>query len=226
MRDKQNKIYIDNDYAPETNRRRSSLMPVVRELRKVDPCAHLRGDKIFSRGRLFSYRQLQDLPIDPHVACTESRGEITLFSGTFSKLSNLYLHPFTMEDREWHSVEHVYQHRKAVRAGDTQGARNILMTSDPVEAMILGKGINAGPTWEQEGPKVMKKAQLAKFSLPPMKLALMNTKKIIGEATRNEFWGIGTNRGSRDSFSFESWKGKNIAGQIIMEVKAELSGKK
>ena len=90
LKEKRQGVYVDDDFSPETSRRRSGLLPVLRELKKVDSRAHLRGDKIFSKGRLFSHSHLHELPIDPHVACTESVGDITVFSGTYSKISNLY----------------------------------------------------------------------------------------------------------------------------------------
>jgi len=210
LREKKANIYLEDDYAPETMRKRGSLLPVVKELRKVDPRAHLRGDKIFSNGRLYSHRHLHDLPIDPHIACTESKENVTAFSGTYSKLSNLYQHQFQLDERQWHSVEQYYQHQKAERAGDTENARKILTTSDPVEAMICGKSVNPGPSWEKEGPEAMKRAQLVKFSYPPLRLALMNTKPIIAEATHNEFWGIGMTRSNKDWCNPKLWRGKNM----------------
>ena len=187
LKDKKPGVYIDDDFSPETARRRGSLIPVLKELKKVDHRAHLRGDKIFSQGRLYSHRHLYDLPIDPHAACTESNGEVTVFSGSYSKLSNLHAYPFDLDGRQWHSVEHYYQFSKAQAAGDSTAAREIRMTTDPLDAMARGRTVKPGPSWEKDGPEIMKKAQRVKFSIPPLRLALKNTKKIIAEGTRNEF---------------------------------------
>ena len=222
LKDKRASVYVDDDFSVETSRRRSSLIPVLRELKKVDIRAHLRGDKIYSRGRLFSHRQLYDLPIDPHVACTESVGDVTVFSGTYSKLSNLYWHPFNLEGREWHSVEHFYQYKKALSAGESNAAREIRMTTDPLDAMARGKAVTPGPAWEKDGPEVMKSAMTAKFDIPPLGLALRNTKTIIAEATRNTFWGIGITKTNRDCFNKGKWTGENMAGKVLMCVKSEL----
>lgn len=222
LKDKKPGVYVDDDFSQETARRRGSLLPVLRELKKIDPKAHLRGDKIFSRGRLYSHRQLYDLPIDPHVACTESSGEVTVFSGTYSKLSNLYFHPFDLEGRQWHSVEHYYQHSKALAAGDSNAAREIRMTTDPLEAMARGKPVKPGPSWEKDGPMIMKKAQRAKFAIPPLGLALRNTKKTIAEGTRNGFWGIGIAKNNRDCFVVQKWTGKNMAGETLMQIREEI----
>ena len=187
LKDRKPGVFVDDDFSPETSRRRTSLLPVLKELKKFDVKAHLRGDKIFSRGRLYSHRHLYDLPIDPHTACTVSSGEVTVFSGTYSQLSNLYAIPIEVDGRQWHSVEHYYQHSKAQAAGDSTAAREIRMMSDPLEAMARGRTVKPGPGWEKDGPVAMKKAQLVKFMIPPLKLALKDTKKFIADGTRNEF---------------------------------------
>jgi len=222
LKEKRQGVYVDDDFSPETSRRRSSLLPVLKELKKVDSRAHLRGDKIFSKGRLFSHTHLHELPIDPHVACTESVGDITVFSGTYSKISNLYSYPIVVEGMEWHSVEHYYQYKKALAAGDPKAARDIRMTTEPIEAMVRGKSVKPGPAWEKEGPEVMKKGQKVKFAIPPLGLALRNTKSVIAEGTRNEFWGIGIAKNNRNCFNPSKWTGQNMAGEVLMAVKKEL----
>ena len=68
----------------------------------------------------------------------------------------------------------------------------------------------------------MKKAQLVKFRIPPLKLALKDTKKFIAEGTRNEFWGIGLAKNNQDCFNRMKWTGKNMAGETLMQVRKEL----
>ena len=57
------------------------------------------------------------------------------------------------------------------------------MTTEPIEAMMRGKTVKPGPAWEKEGPEVMKKGQRVKFAIPPLGLALRNTKTVIAEGT-------------------------------------------
>ena len=81
LRNRRPGVFIDDDFSPETLRIRQNLRPVVNLLRSIDERTHLRGDKIFYKGRLFSQSQLHDLPIDTHQACTKTQAGVTVFSG-------------------------------------------------------------------------------------------------------------------------------------------------
>lgn len=64
LRDRNIKVFVDDHFSAQTARIRASLRPVLQEVKKVNPKAYLRGDKIYSDGRLFNHRQLHNLPID------------------------------------------------------------------------------------------------------------------------------------------------------------------
>ena len=125
-------IYLNDDLCHERKRMRASLVPVLKELKKVDVKAHFRGEKIFFRGRLFSESNLYDLPIDAHNACTKSENGTTIFARRFSRLSNLHLCKITIEGRNWPSVEHFYQFQKAATMGKHDVAASILAEEDPM----------------------------------------------------------------------------------------------
>ena len=160
--------------------------------------------------------------MDPHQACTTTIGEVTLFSGTYSRLSNLYPVEIKIDDKTWYSVEQYYQHEKAIAAGKVEISKDIRATSDPVEAMELGRQVQPGPEWQDQGPIIMKKALKVKFEIPALKLTLRNTAKIIGEATRNNFWGIGLSKGDRSAGDPSSWTGKNLAGRCLMDIRKDI----
>jgi ribA/ribD-fused uncharacterized protein len=222
LKEKAKGVYVEDDYSNETSRRRSSLYPIVKELKKFDNKAHLRGDKIFTNGRLFSHRQLYDLPVDPHAVCSKSADDVTAFSGTYSKLSNLHLHPFELDGLEWHSVEHVYQYHKARDANNLQAAREIRMTTDPLDAMAIGKQVKATEEWKTKGQDVMFRAQKAKFSNGSLKAVLMNCKDTIGEASYDPFWGTGLPLHHKDALNNTVWVGENTTGNVLMRVREEM----
>lgn len=222
LKDTMRGVYLDDDYSEETMRRRTSMLPILREIRKQDSRAHLRGDKLYSNGRLYTQRSLSDLPIDTHLVCTKSEGDATLFAGKYSKLSSLYEHSFVLDGREWHSVEQFVQHSKAEDAGDLRAAREIRISSDPLDSMAVGRRVRPGNNWKSKGPEAMRRAQIAKFSTRSMKLVLQNTRRVIAEATRDRYWGIGVALHDKDCMNSHKWQGENMVGKILMEVRDQL----
>jgi ribA/ribD-fused uncharacterized protein len=222
LKEKARGVYVEDDFCNETARRRASLYPIVKELKNTDKKAHLRGDKIFTNGRLFSPRHLHDLPVDPHVVSTRSDDDVTVFSGTYSKLSNLHLHPFELDGHEWHSVEHVYQYHKAQDAKDVQAAREIRMTTDPLDAMAIGRQVEATKEWKQKGQAIMLRAQQAKFSIKSLNTVLKNCKPTIAEASYDKFWGTGLSLTHTDAMDHNMWVGENTTGKLLMQVREEI----
>jgi len=225
LKDKMRGVYIDDDYCDETSRRRASLQPILKEVKKQDSRAHLRGDHIYSNGRLYTQRNLNDLPIDVHGTCTKSEGDATLFARTYSKLSNLYFQPFPLDGVEWHSVEHYVQYHKALVAGEVRTAREIRMTSDPLDAMAVGRRVRPGHNWNTKGLEVMRAAQVAKFSIPAMKVVLANTRPLIAQATRDKYSGIGLTLYDKDAMNTHKWDGQNMVGKTLMSVRDQICNK-
>ena len=69
----------------------------------------------------------------------------------------------------------------------------------------------------------MEKALKEKFRIPEFQQALRETRDIIGEATQNKTWGIGTTLGKADCFDSKSWKGNNLMGKLLMKVKTSMA---
>ena len=216
-------IFLNEDLCAESKRQRDSLIPVLKELKKVNPRAHIRGDKIFSDERLFTALNIYELPIDAHNANTKSEKGVTLFSGRFSKLSNLHPCKLDINGRIWSSVEQVYQYEKAVVAKQQDVASLIAATDDPLEVMHIGKTVKTeSPEWIERGKQIMTIALEAKFNIPAFKLALKKTENVIGEGTRHPIWGIGHTQGYKDAFDKKTWTGQNALGEMLMKIKMSL----
>lgn len=217
-------IFLNDDLCQESKRNRTSLIPVLKELKKTDPKAHFREDKIFSRGRMYHEGNITDLPFDVHNACTKTVNGVTLFAGKFSRLSNLSQCTLQIDGRTWTSTEQYFQYQKATILGHHGIAAKILVTDDSLEAMALGKTINtANSIWTDRAEQNMKTALEAKFALPRYQLALKNTDKILGEGTYHQVWGIGCNMGHNNAFNPRTWTGKNIMGQLLTQIKLKQS---
>ena len=75
---------------------------------------------------------------------------------------------------------------------------------------------------QNQAPQVMKKALMCKFKQTPLKAALLQTSNVIGEATRNNKWGIGHTINSFDAFNKVNWSGNNAMGLLLLEIKQNL----
>ena len=216
-------VYLNEDLCLDSKRKRASLIPILKELKKIDVKTNFPGDKLAFHGHLFDENNLHDLPIDPHNACTKTANRVTLFAGKFSKLSNLHQCSLNIDGRLWTSVEQFYQFSKATMMGQQEVAAFILGTDDAVEAMNLGKAINSdNPQWKNSAEEVMQKALDIKFAIPPFKLALNKTEKFIGEVTRHPVLGTGSTMAHKDAFNTRSWTGKNTLGLLLAKSKAKL----
>lgn len=149
-------------------------------------------------------------------------------------LGNWYNSSFILDEIEYTNVE------MAIMAGKTLLFANgehkdfnlkildyILNEKDPNKCKKLGsqvKGFN-DETWEIEGYKIAKNACLAKFQQnEELKTLLLNTgDSILAEASPyDKKWGIGLKSNNQDIYNVKNWQGRNLLGQILMEVREEL----
>ena len=138
-------------------------------------------------------------------------------------LKKLHHCKIMIDGQEWSSTEQYFQYEKAMTAGEKEKAGLIRATDDPYEAMYLGKEISTDKTeWPKRAEDVMKRAVEAKFSIPNLKLALKKTEKILGEATGNQIWGTGIPMGWQDAYKQSAWPGKNVLGNILIDLKTRM----
>ena len=70
---KSTNIYLNDDLCQESKRRRDSLIPIVKEIKKVDSKAHMKEDKLWCKGKLYSAENIyfSSLPLGhlPNYIC-------------------------------------------------------------------------------------------------------------------------------------------------------------
>jgi len=145
----------------------------------------------------------------------------------YGYLSNWYLSEFTVDGVRFSSVEQYMMYQKAVLFNDRVTAGRILKTADPAEIKALGRAVSGyrDGSWAAVRKEVVKKAVFAKFSQNALlKTWLLNTdNQLLAEcAVRDHVWGTGTSIFSSDSDHPERWKGQNLLGTVLMEVRDEL----
>ena len=143
-------------------------------------------------------------------------------------LSNWYCSAFTVDEITFSSMEQYMMFEKAILFQDYQTAEKILSTDDVAEIKALGRIVQHfdEEIWREKREKIVHKGVLQKFlQNPELAEKLLETgKQMIAEcAVKDKIWGIGLSMGDEERFCVDKWKGQNLLGQILMQVRAEIS---
>lgn len=128
--------------------------------------------------------------------------------------SNFAHYGFELDEKWWMTSEHYFQAQKFC---GTPYEEVIRLLDNPMKAAEMGRrrDLPLRADWKQVKDDVMRKAVLAKFvQNEDIKKVLLSTgKEIIIENTTNDYyWGCGKDE-----------RGKNMLGNILMEVREKLS---
>ena len=149
--------------------------------------------------------------------------------GSISKtcFSQWWLSSFEVEGITYKTAEHWMMAKKAVLFNDKAILEKIIVSNSPVEAKKLGREVkNYNETlWLAARFEIVKEGNYHKFSQnPELKTFLLNTKdRVIVEASPvDAIWGIGMTGDHKDVLNPKKWKGLNLLGFALMEVRDEL----
>ncbi|MBH8605650.1 MULTISPECIES: NADAR domain-containing protein [unclassified Thermoactinomyces] len=127
--------------------------------------------------------------------------------------SNFSAHGFMLDGKWWPTSEHYFQ---AQKFAGTPYEEKIRLIKSPKDAVTMGRDrrLPLRQDWELVKDEVMRKAVLQKFkSHHDIRAILLSTgnREIVENSPVDYYWGCGAD-GS----------GKNMLGQILMEVREEL----
>ena len=139
-------------------------------------------------------------------------------------LSNWYPSPFTVEKKNFSSMEQFMMHRNAICFGDEAVSKNILSTDDASQIKALGRQVKNYDEhiWNGIRQIVVYKGLLAKFSQnEDLKDRLKSTgEAILAEcAVKDLIWGVGLSMKDPDRLDKTKWKGQNLLGYTLMMVR-------
>lgn len=139
-------------------------------------------------------------------------------------LSNWYPSPFTVEKKNFSSMEQFMMYRKAICFGDEAVAKNILSTDDASQIKALGRQVKNYDEhiWNGIRQIVVYDGLLAKFSQnKDLKDRLKYTgKSILAEcAVKDLIWGVGLSMKDPNRLDKTKWKGQNLLGYTLMMVR-------
>lgn len=142
-------------------------------------------------------------------------------------LSNWYLSEFIIDDITFSSMEQYMMYEKAILFHDQETAEKILQTDNVAEIKALGRTVqNFDDTvWGQSREEIVYKGVYEKFRQnPELRKRLERTgEEVIAEcAVKDRIWGIGLSMKDEDRFCVDRWKGQNLLGKILMDVRKDI----
>ena len=125
------------------------------------------------------------------------------------------------------NTEQIFMYRKALTFGDSEIASKILKAEDPWEAKKLGRLVKNydDKTWDIVRYSIMYHANMHKYTQNEhLKKKLIDTyPKVLVECNpRDSIWGIGLSEDDPNIYDESKWKGKNLLGECLMEVRKDL----
>lgn len=144
-----------------------------------------------------------------------------------SCLSQWWPAAFTVDGRTFATAEHFMMWRKAVVFGDEAVAGRVLAASDPAEVKRLGRAVTGfdSAVWERHRYGVVVDGNRAKFTAgDDLRTYLVGTgDRVLVEASPVDLvWGIGLAEDDPAARVPSRWRGRNLLGFALMQVRAEL----
>jgi ribA/ribD-fused uncharacterized protein len=144
-------------------------------------------------------------------------------------MSNFYLSRFYSDKYGvWFpTTEHYFMYVKALTFNDTEIASKVLKAVTPQDAKGLGRRVkNFDPTiWTNISYQVMLDANLLKYTQNPslrIKLLETNDDHLVEGNPDDAIWGVALHWKDSKILNPDNWKGKNLLGKVLMEVRQTL----
>lgn len=153
-------------------------------------------------------------------------GDILLFYG--GKFSNFHKTDFIYNDNMFHNSESAFMYAKAKLFKDNEIADKILGGNQfPAKSKVLGRLVRGycDVTWSDVRYDIMVNILLEKFTQDETcKQVLIDTDNLhIAEASKTDkIWGIGLGLYDDRAFDRSLWKGRNLLGESLMEVRSKI----
>ncbi len=127
----------------------------------------------------------------------------------------------------FHCNEQFLHYQKACLFDDKAAATKIMAATTALACKRLGDKVEHfdQAVWEQECPGIMKQGLRYKFTQSRMcyKALEATGKTRLAEASPYDtLWGTGIGIGNKDLSNVVLWKGKNLMGDALQEIRTEL----
>lgn len=142
-------------------------------------------------------------------------------------LSNWGPAPFEYKGHSFHNSEQAFMWEKAMCFNDKEIANEILKSSNPRVVKELGRQIKNynEQTWAKRRYDAMYQVCLAKFSQnEQQRETLLGTgdRTLVEGSPYDVVWGVGIHWAHEEILDEKNWKGQNLLGKALMEVRKVL----
>ncbi len=150
------------------------------------------------------------------------------FNGiTETCLSQWYECKFTVDGVEYHTAEQYMMAQKAILFKDDEILQKIMSADNPAVYKSLGRQIRNfdSKIWDENKCKIVVSGNMAKFSQNPelFDFLLKTGDRVLVEASPyDRIWGIGLAKDTPEIENPFKWKGINLLGFALMEVRENL----
>jgi len=146
-----------------------------------------------------------------------------------SCLSQWFPSPFELDGILYLTAEHWMMAEKARLFGDREAEEKVLSCMEPGEAKKRGREIRGfdGETWYQKRFEIVVRGNLAKFSQHVRLrdfLCSTGTQVLVEASPVDTIWGVGLAADHADASAPSRWRGLNLLGFALMEVRELLQG--
>ena len=223
-------VRVSEDFTQIVRNNRRLLFPILKAAKDSPEVtsATLTQDKLFINHKLYTVDNLDTLPesIQPHKVATVQNESALVFFTQHSIFSNFHPMPIKIEDKVYTCNEQYYQYKKASFFGDTDIMQKILETCDPFAQLSLGKRVKGykREVWMKSAADVLAAANKAKYNQHERAKAalLASGGRRIGEASLDMEFGVGLMLNDCNVCDTSKWKGKNIMGKILTDIRTSL----
>ena len=145
-------------------------------------------------------------------------------------LSQWYEAVFEIDGIRYPTAEHYMMAEKARLFNDKESLERILKSEHPCDAKNIGRSVKGYQEiiWKKNRFDIVIRANSAKFSQNKLLSEFLNNTgdNILVEASPEDvIWGIGMEQNNLDADDPVKWRGLNLLGFALMEVRIEISGK-
>ena len=146
---------------------------------------------------------------------------------THSCFSQWFPTPFEVDGVNYASAEHFMMAGKARLFDDAQTLERILIAATPADAKQLGRQVQGfdGAHWDAACFDIVVRGNLAKFGQHPAlgEFLMATGEQVLVEASPvDRIWGIGLAAEDKKASQPEKWRGLNLLGFALMEVRSAL----